>query len=89
MSDAETLPDESTPDFETALAELERLVGRLESGQLKLEDALQSYERGIHLLAGCKRLLDRAERRVEVLTGLDEQGRPRTREFKTQDANGE
>lgn len=60
------------PDFEAALAELERIVDRLESGQQTLEEALASFQRGIELTRVCQQGLKEAEQRVEQL--VQEQG---------------
>ncbi len=57
----------SVPDFEAALAELERLVEKMESGDQSLEDALQSFQRGIELTRTCQQALKNAEQRVEKL----------------------
>lgn len=59
--------DENGVQFETALAELERLVERLESGEQSLEDALQDFERGIALTRQCQQALKTAELRVQQL----------------------
>ncbi len=56
-------------DFESALAELEGLVERLESGQLSLEDSLAAYRRGMELTAYCQKTLNAAEQQVKVLEG--------------------
>ncbi|MDQ7029483.1 MAG: exodeoxyribonuclease VII small subunit [Ardenticatenia bacterium] len=53
--------------FEDALQELEAIVNALEAGPATLEEALELYERGIHLAAHCESLLERAELRVRVL----------------------
>jgi exodeoxyribonuclease VII small subunit len=53
--------------FETALAELENLVGQLEQGELTLEDSLQRFERGIVLVRSCRNTLREAEQKVEQL----------------------
>lgn len=53
--------------FETALAELETLVGQLEQGELTLEDSLQRFERGIALVRSCQNALREAEQTVEQL----------------------
>lgn len=58
----------STPDFETALADLETLVQRMESGELSLEDSLQEFERGVKLTRLCQEALKAAEQRVKLLT---------------------
>ena len=53
--------------FEQALAELEQIVGRLESGQAPLEDSIRMYERGAALKAHCEARLDAARLRVEKI----------------------
>ncbi len=53
--------------FETSLAELENIVGRLESGDLPLEESLELFENGIKLSRECRTRLTNAERRIEVL----------------------
>ena len=55
------------PDFEAALAELEKLVGQMESGEQSLEEALKSFQRGIELTRICQQGLKEAEQRVEQL----------------------
>ncbi len=56
------------PDFETALAELEALVEKMEQGDLSLEDSMQQYERGVALSQQCQNLLETAEQKVQILT---------------------
>jgi len=53
--------------FEQALAELEQIVARLESGQAPLEDSIQLYERGAALKAHCEQRLEAARLRVEKI----------------------
>ncbi len=53
--------------FETALAELERVVADMESGKLTLEDSLTAYKRGAELLSFCRSRLDDAQQQVRVL----------------------
>lgn len=53
--------------FEASLAELEKLVERLESGEQSLEDALKDFERGITLTRQCQQALKDAELRVQQL----------------------
>ena len=72
---------EVVPDFEAALAELERIVQQLESGSLGLEPSLTRFEQGIGLLRQCYETLENAEQRIEMLTGLDADGNPRTAPF--------
>jgi exodeoxyribonuclease VII small subunit len=64
MADA---PDISTLSFEQALAELERIVAELESGQAPLERSIEMYERGAALKAHCERRLEAARLRVEKI----------------------
>ena len=54
-------------DFETALAELERLVASMEGGQLPLAESLAAYKRGAELVAFCQSALKDAQQQVEVL----------------------
>jgi exodeoxyribonuclease VII small subunit len=60
--------------FEQALAELEQIVARLESGQAPLEDSIRLYERGAALKAHCEARLDAARLRVEkIVQGMSGQ----------------
>jgi exodeoxyribonuclease VII small subunit len=54
-------------DFESAIAELERIVRQLEDGDLTLEASLELYERGVQLSRFCHGRLEDAERRIEIL----------------------
>jgi exodeoxyribonuclease VII small subunit len=73
MSEATTLPaDIAEMSFEDALAELEGIVRRLESGQVKLDEAIQSYERGAQLKRHCEKKLNEAQQRVDrIVIGPD------------------
>jgi exodeoxyribonuclease VII small subunit len=53
--------------FEQALAELERIVGQLESGQAPLEQSIAMYERGAELKVHCEKKLEAARLRVEKI----------------------
>jgi exodeoxyribonuclease VII small subunit len=55
------------PDFEAALAELEALVARLEGGDLPLDEALKTFERGVELTRHCQASLKSAQQKVEIL----------------------
>ena len=57
-----------TPNFETAMAELEELVAQIETGNLSLEDSLKQFEQGIKLSRTCQQSLTDAEQRVKILT---------------------
>lgn len=71
--------DSQSPDFEQALAELESLVERLERGDLPLEEALSTFERGVELTRHCQSSLKAAQQRVEIL--LKRNGRPEIEPF--------
>lgn len=68
---AKTAPasDKTPPavDFEHSLDELEQLVGRMEGGELSLDESLASFERGIGLFRHCQQSLQQAELRVRLL----------------------
>ena len=55
------------PDFERSLAELEKLVEQLERGDLPLEQAIATFERGIELTRNCQKSLKAAQQKVEIL----------------------
>jgi exodeoxyribonuclease VII small subunit len=63
----------STPSgelsFEKALAELEKIVARMESGELSLEQALATHKRGLELARFCQQKLEAAQQQVKVLEG--------------------
>jgi len=59
---------DSIKDFESAIAELETIVKRLEDGDLALDQSLALYERGVALSRYCHDQLGAAERRIEQLT---------------------
>lgn len=61
--------------FEDALKELERIVGRLESGDASLDEAITLYERGDQLRRQCTTRLDAAQARIEAIR-LGADGRP-------------
>jgi len=63
-----TKPSEA-PSFEKALAELEKIVGRMESGELSLEQALAAHKRGHELARFCQKQLEVAQQQVKVLEG--------------------
>lgn len=66
-------PDISSLTFREAMAELDAIVGDLESNTLELEDSLDCYERGVALLKELRSRLDSAQQKVDVLMGQLEQ----------------
>ena len=75
------MPIPADTAFEAALADLEQIVESLERGGPDLGRALEGYARGIELLGHCQGVLDRAERSVALLAGVDDAGRPLTAPF--------
>ncbi|MBC7833775.1 MAG: exodeoxyribonuclease VII small subunit [Phycisphaerales bacterium] len=55
--------------FEQALENLESIIERIEQGEVGLEQSLAEYERGVDLIKRCRAILERAEQKVEDLTG--------------------
>ena len=55
--------------FEKALAELEKIVSRMESGELSLEEALATHKRGLELARFCREKLEAAQQQVKILEG--------------------
>ena len=74
-------PETGGLSFEKALAELEKIVERMESGELSLEEALATHKRGLELARFCQQRLEAAQQQVRVLEGevlkpLELKGRP-------------
>lgn len=67
MPEAPPRDDVESLSFEDAMRELEDIVRRLEGGQAKLEEAMESYARGTALRAHCERKLAEAESRVQAI----------------------
>jgi exodeoxyribonuclease VII small subunit len=65
MTESSIPADIAAMTFEDALAELEGIVRRLEGGQVRLDDAIQSYERGAQLKRHCEQKLSEAQQRVD------------------------
>jgi len=60
-------------DFETTLAELEKLVGKLEEGDQSLDESLSGFKRGIELTRQCQTVLDNAQQTVEQLINPEDE----------------
>jgi len=77
-----TLPSKTTKDnmqLEKSLKELEKLVDKMEQGDLSLEKSLDYFEKGIKLTRQCQQALQQAEQRVQIL--LKEAGQEHLEEF--------
>jgi exodeoxyribonuclease VII small subunit len=71
MARKQTPPQEDTSpvaDFEQSMQALEDLVGRMEAGEMSLEESLAAYERGVGLYRRCQAALEQAELRVRLLS---------------------
>ena len=68
----------SKPMFEDVLAEVEQIVGALESGEMPLEEALSGYEKGIKAIQSCYEILEKAEAKL-LLLQKDADGRLKAR----------
>lgn len=77
--------DQAAPIFEESLGKLERSVRQLEEGKLGLSESLQCYEEGVKQLKQCYRALESAERKIELLAGVDAEGKPVTEPFDEQE----
>ena len=64
--------DPTIKDFESAIAELEKIVKTLEEGDLALEKSLELYERGVQLSRFCHSRIEEAEHRIEILNDRGE-----------------
>lgn len=73
-------------DFERSLGELEQLVQRLEGGELPLDEALRTFERGIELTRQCQTALKSARQKVDIL--LKRSGQLEVEPFSDEDEAG-
>lgn len=74
--------------FEQAMARLETIVNELEKGDLPLDDSLRIFEEGIRLSKTCLKMLEEAERKVEILV-QEKDGRRRLQAFSVTDDNSD
>lgn len=73
MASATTPKSRTDVSFEQALKKLEEAVRKLEDGSLGLEEALKTFEQGIHWSRQCQQRLLDAEKRVEILLKADKE----------------
>ena len=57
--------------FEESIKELTNIVGKIEQGQIPLQDSLSQYEKGMELIKQCRTILQKAEKRIEKISELD------------------
>ena len=70
------MPDEAPLTFEAGLEQLETIVKEMETAELPLDRALELFERGVKLSAVCRKQLEDAETRVEILMKRAEEVQP-------------
>jgi len=58
--------------FEEAIKELTIIVGKIEQGQIPLQDSLEQYEKGMALIKQCRTILQKAEERIEKISKEEE-----------------
>ncbi len=75
------------PAFEEGLDQLETIVKQLEDGELPLEKSLELFEKGVRLSEACRKQLQEAEGKVEIL--LKKQGRVEAKPFQVEDGEPE
>ncbi len=69
-------------ELEKQMARLEEIVGKMEKGDITLEQSLKLFEEGVRISRECQEKLTKAEESVKKLVGFDTNGNPVTEEFK-------
>ena len=68
MPDKKKKDDISKLSFEEAIKELTSIVGKIEQGEIPLQDSLAQYEKGMALIKHCRQILAKAEERIEKIS---------------------
>ena len=74
MADKSQENDIGELSFEEAITGLTDIVGRIEQGQIPLQDSLEQYERGMALIKHCRTILQKAEKRIEKIAEEQREG---------------
>ncbi|MBK7889766.1 MAG: exodeoxyribonuclease VII small subunit [Bdellovibrionales bacterium] len=74
-------------DFEKKLKRLEEIVGKMEDGELSLDDSMKLFEEGVKLSRDCQTQLSQAEQKVKVLLAVSADGTPETRDFSSENSD--
>ena len=72
MADKKQKNDIGELSFEEAITGLTDIVGKIEQGQIPLQDSLEQYEKGMALIKHCRTVLQNAEERIEKITKEEE-----------------
>ena len=59
--------EEKKLDFENNISQLEKIVSKLEGGDISLDESLKLFEEGVKMIAECNKALDNAEQKVNIL----------------------
>ena len=65
-------------EFEKNLKDLEKLVDKMSSGEMSLDEAIKSFEKGMELVKKCRKELNHSEQKVQKLIKVHESGRLET-----------
>ncbi len=68
MANEKRKDDVGKMSFEEAIRELTGIVGKIEQGEIALQNSLEQYERGMALIKHCRAILQKAEKRIERIT---------------------
>jgi exodeoxyribonuclease VII small subunit len=68
MTERKPKDDVGKLTFEQAIQQLKAIVGRIEQGDIPLQDSLEQYERGMALIQHCRTILQKAEKRIEKIS---------------------
>ena len=74
-------PNAEEAPFEESVRQLAQIVDKLEAGDLPLDESVALFERGMQIAKRSQAQLDRAEKKVEELLAVDDDGTPSTRPF--------
>jgi len=68
MAEKKKKDDLGELSFEESIKELTNIVGKIEQGQIPLQDSLEQYEKGMALIKQCRTILQKAEKRIEKIS---------------------
>lgn len=68
MTERKTKDELTKLTFEEAIGQLKEIVGKIEQGEIPLQDSLEQYEKGMALIKHCRSILQKAEKRIEKIS---------------------
>jgi len=68
MTERRTKDELTKLTFEEAIGQLKEIVGKIEQGEIPLQDSLEQYEKGMALIKHCRTILQKAEKRIEKIS---------------------